>query len=287
MVETKTKLPKQAAAPAAAAAKKVVKATKEKKSTGKKPPMTGKTLKLVRKLTSHKVTRPLWAKIKRMAAKKGVLPSTLVKKKPNFVVKKIGGEKNGGKRLVRVKKEQRYYPTEDKPRKRKTGKITFKMHKKTFKKGISPGRVVILLAGRHKGKRVVVLKTLPSGMLMITGPHKINGCPLRRMHQRFTIVTSTRVDVSGVKIPEHINDKYFKSRKFARQKAKGKKGAGNIFETKSADYKPNLQHRKDQVEVDKQIIEAIRKHPEKKLMFGYLGSYFCLRNNMYPHKMKF
>ena len=277
MDKTKSKLPKQAASPAAKKEKKSKAGKKEKKVVPKK----------VVKLLTHRSTRPLWAKIKRAAKKKGVAPDTLVKKKPKFVVKPIGGEKNGGKRLVRVKKEQRFYPTEVKPRKRRTGKVCYSMHKRSFKKGISPGRVVILLAGRHKGKRAVVLKTLPSGMLMITGPHKINGCPLRRMHQMYTIVTSVKLDVSGVKVPEHINDKYFKSRKFARLKAKAKKGAGNIFETKSADYKPNLQHRKDQVEVDKQIIDVIRKHPDKKLMFGYLGSYFSLRNNMYPHKMKF
>lgn len=35
-------------------------------------------------------------------------------KKPLFVEKPIGGEKNGGKRLVLIKKRRNYYPTADK-----------------------------------------------------------------------------------------------------------------------------------------------------------------------------
>ena len=148
--------------------------------------------------------------------------------------------------------------------------------------------MVILLAGRHKGKRVVVLKKMQSGLLLITGPHKINGCPLRRMHQMFTIVTSVRLNLRKFKIPAHINDKYFKQKRIEKKKAKSKsKGEGDIFASKAVSYKPGFQRRKDQVDIDKQIIEVIRKHRQKKLLLAYLGSYFCLRNHMYPHKMKF
>lgn len=241
-----------------------------------------------KKILAHPTSRPLWSKLRKTAKRKGVAPATLLAKKPAFVEKKIGGEKNGGKRLVRVRKERKFYPTENEPRRQKTGHVSFKRHKRTFKAGLEPGRVVIVLAGRHKGKRVVVLKTLPSGLLLVTGPHVINGCPIRRMHQNFTITTSTKLDVSKLKIADSINDKYFRKPRADSKKNKSKKGdGGDIFETKTEGYKPTEQRKKDQIEVDKQLIEVIKKNPEKKLLFSYLGSFFQLRNRVYPHKLKF
>jgi large subunit ribosomal protein L6e len=240
------------------------------------------------KLMMHSTTRPLWSKLRKTAKRKGVAPETLLKKKAKFVVKPIGGEKNGGKRLVRVQKEKKYYPTENQPKKHRTGHVTHKMHKRSFKAGLEPGRVVIVLSGKHKGKRVVVLKTLPSGLLLVTGPHIINGCPLRRMHQMFTIVTSTKLDISSVKVGDEVNDKYFKRKRDDNKKNKSKRGeGGDIFDTKTEAYKPDENRKKTQIAVDTQILDVIRKHKEKKLLFSYLGSFFQLRNRMYPHKMKF
>merc|ERR1711988_1966346 len=78
---------------------------------------------------------------------------------------------------------------------------------------IVPGQVLILLAGRHRGKRVTFLKTLESGLLLVTGPYKTNGVPLKRVNQRYCIGTKTSVgDLSKLDLSKFTDD-YFKRQK--------------------------------------------------------------------------
>jgi len=242
----------------------------------------------LRKLAVHPSTRPLLGKLRALAKKKKVDPASLLVKRPAFKVKPIGGEKNGKSRKVLVNKGPKFYPTEDRIRRRTTGHVTHKQHVRRFKAGIEPGRILIVLAGRHRGKRVVCLGTLPSGLLLVTGPFKINACPLRRMHQQFVIVTSTKLNLGAYKVPAHIDDKYFKVKK--DKSARGKKSAsgGDIFSKKKEAWSPDQRRKDDQIAVDKAVIDVVRKSgADKKILFSYLGSFFQLRNNMYPHKMKF
>lgn len=92
---------------------------------------------------------------------------------------------------------------------------------------LTPGAILILLAGRFRGKRVVLLKNLPQGVLLVTGPFKINGVPLRRVNARYVIATSAKVDIKGV--DEKVVEKVGREDYFTKEKAEQKKGAEGFF----------------------------------------------------------
>jgi len=115
-----------------------------------------------------------------------------------------------------------WYPADDEKR-------LFKKHKAAptkLRKGIVPGSVLILLSGRFRGKRVVFLKQLTSGLLLVTGPYKINGVPLRRVNQVYTMTTSTKVDIKGADVTK-IDDALFKKEKKAKKSSEDKFFADN------------------------------------------------------------
>jgi len=261
-------------APAAKKANKVSKPINaEIKKTG--------VMRLSRGRMFHK--RGLWniEKWKKSNQKK---PEDRVPKKTTRVVKKtVKGDKNGGSRQVRVNRFPKFYPTEDRPKKLRTNTKAFSQHKHSLRSSITPGTVLILVAGRHAGKRVVFLKQLTSGLLLVSGPFKLNGCPLRRINQRYVIATSTKLDISKVTLPENLNDKFFNRVKAAKKTKK----EGEIFETKKEVYKVNEERKTAQLNVDKQLMTALKANSEKTMVTAYLKSKFGLSNKQYPHKMKF
>ncbi|XAR70014.1 hypothetical protein NMG60_11001828 [Bertholletia excelsa] len=176
-----------------------------------------------------------------------------------------------------AEKLPKFYPAEDvkKPlvnkRKAKPTKL---------RASITPGTVLIILAGRFKGKRVVFLKQLSSGLLLVTGPFKINGVPLRRVNQSYVIATSTKVDISGVNV-EKFDDKYFAK----EVEKKKKKGEGEFFEAEKEEKKALPQEKKDdQKTVDAVLIKSIEGVPDLK---SYLGARFSLKSGMKPHELVF
>ncbi|OAY44758.1 60S ribosomal protein L6-like [Manihot esculenta] len=194
--------------------------------------------------------------------------------------------KNGGvfpkhdpkpKPAAPAEKPPKFYPADDvkKPllnkRKPKPTKL---------RASITPGSVLIILAGRFKGKRVVFLKQLPSGLLLVTGPFKINGVPLRRVNQSYVIATSTKVDISGVNV-DKFGDKYF-----AKQVEKKKrKGESEFFEGDKEEKNVLPQEKKDdQKSVDAPLIKSIEGVPDLK---AYLGARFSLKAGMKPHELVF
>ncbi|XP_058451630.1 large ribosomal subunit protein eL6 [Malaya genurostris] len=198
------------------------------------------------------------------------------------IVKKIGGAKNGGERKVLVKKNKGYLPTKSIVRKR-TGKRCFRNHKRNTRKSLTKGKVLILLAGRHKGKRVVLLKVLKSGLLLVNGPFALNCCPLRRISQNYVIATKTRVNLKNFKVPKHINDTYFRR----VVKKKNTRAERDIFAEKVEKYVPSEQRKTDQKTVDEALLKAIKAHPEANVVKRYLKSMFSLRTNQFPHRMQF
>lgn len=152
------------------------------------------------------------------------------------------------------------------------------MGKTCLKSTITPGSVLILLSGRFAGKRVVFLKQLESGLLLVTGPFKINGVPLKRVDQAYVIGTSAKVDVSSVKL-EKFTDAYFAKNQDKKAKATEKELFGN------GEKKPMAEGRvKDQKETDAAILLAVKKTPALK---SYLNASFALGKGEYPHLMKF
>merc|ERR1712146_259375 len=165
------------------------------------------------------------------------------------------------------KKGPRYYPAED--IKGKLGKKHHNTSKQTkLRSTITPGTVVILLAGHFKGKRAVFLKQLDSGLMLITGPYKINGVPLRRVPQSYVIATQTKVDVSKVTVPDTVNDALFK------KPVTKKKKEATIDESRKALQK----------QVDDKLVGDVAKQP---LLKAYLASKFSLKKGQKPHEMVF
>ena len=112
-----------------------------------------------------------------------------------------------------------WYPADDEKRHSKNAKPKGTK----LRRGIVPGSVLILLSGRFRGKRVVFLKQLTSGLLLVTGPYKVNGVPLKRVNQAYTLTTSTKVSIAGVDVAK-VEDALFKKEKTAK-----KQGAEKFF----------------------------------------------------------
>jgi len=117
---------------------------------------------------------------------------------------------------------------------------------------------------------------------LVTGPYKVNGVPLRRVNQAYVIATSTKIELEAYKVDEKINDAYF-----AKTAAKGARSAEEeFFEEGKPKAKEPFPASKvsDQKEVDKAVIDAVKKTPE---LARYLKSSWGLSKGQFPHQLAF
>ena len=166
-----------------------------------------------------------------------------------------------------------WYPAEDQKRAVRTKKVG----SAKLRSSIKPGSVLILTSGRYRGSRVVFLKQLESGLLLVSGPFKVNGVPLKRVNQVYTITTSTQVNIKGVAV-DKVSDATFKD--------KSAKSTGrDIFnenqkKTLSADRKAL------QKSVDDALVKNIGAD-KAPFLKEYLRARFSLSKNDRVHAMKF
>ncbi|AYU77520.1 60S ribosomal protein L6 / eL6 [Leishmania donovani] len=165
----------------------------------------------------------------------------------------------------------------------------------TLRKSCAPGVIAIILAGRFRGRRAVILKQLPhNGPLVVSGPMKYNGVPIRRIDSRYVIATSTKVDISSVDTAP-ITPEVFqrpKAEKLTKsegdfmgdkQKARAEKAAKKTSKagkkTPVSDARAQLQKK-----IDAALIAAIKKDAQGKEKAGYLRSVFTVKPGDAPHR---
>ena len=185
--------------------------------------------------------------------------------------RKKNAEENKGLKL-----KKNWYPVSDlKGHFVRKCKIPKKTH---ISAELVPGQVVILLSGRFRGRRVVFLKKLESGLLLVTGPYKYNGVPLKRVNAAYVLPTNTKLKVNE-KIGESIKDDFFK-----RVKIDVKDEKDFFVEDKVKKERVTEERKKAQNEVDTEVKKAVDEVP---MMKEYLRNRFALKNGDKPHLMKF
>lgn len=206
-------------------------------------------------------------------------------KRAAYKFAKLGANNKGTKPnpapAARTSLNGRFYDADDVKIPLRSSKNTRRTPAVPLRKSIQPGTVVILLAGRFRGKRVIVLKQLKSGLLLVTGPYKVNGVPLRRVNQAYVIATSTQVDVSKVDVSA-IDDAFFKR---AAEKKAARTQDGEAFFAKDAKKSPvNAEAKKETARVGAAVLAVVKATPSLR---QYLNAKFTLTRGQKPHAMKF
>lgn len=147
-----------------------------------------------------------------------------------------------------------------------------------IRKNIQPGQILILLSGRFRGRRVVFLKKLENGLLLVTGPYKYNGVPLKRVNQAYVIATQTKVDINGINL-DAVKKDFFKRVSIKRENEK------DFFEEPQQKKERITDERRvAQANIDTQVKKAVDGIP---MLNAYLKNRFALKNGDKPHLMNY
>ena len=196
--------------------------------------------------------------------------------KGNLLAKRKESRKKNAEENKGLKLKKNWYPVSDlKTHFKRKCKIPKKSH---ISAELVPGQVVILLSGRFRGRRVVYLKKLESGLLLVTGPYKYNGVPLKRVNAAYVLPTNTKLKVDE-KLAEGIKEELFK-----RVNIEIKEEKDFFVEEKAKKERFTEERKKAQNDVDTQVKKAVDEVP---MMKEYLRNRFALKNGDKPHLMKF
>lgn len=180
---------------------------------------------------------------------------------------------------AKFKLSKNWYPTTDAKNHfaRKTKKT--QTTKLALKNDIQPGQVLILLSGRFRGRRVVFLKQTKSGLLLVTGPYKLNGVPLKRVNRAYVIATKTKIALPALPGLDKLDDDLFSV------KVQVERTQQNFFELPENKKKRITEARRTaQTNVDVEVTKVVKATP---LLKEYLQNRFALKNNDKPHLMQF
>jgi large subunit ribosomal protein L6e len=180
---------------------------------------------------------------------------------------------------AKLKQSKNWYPVTDE---KKRFKRKCKLPKSAkLRSSITPGTVLILLSGRFRGRRVIFLKQLKSGLLLVTGPYKFNGVPLKRVNQAYVIATRTKVTLGNIPQLDKIEDGFFKKVPIKRT------DLGEVILPKDEAEK-RLRITEDrktfQSNVDTEVKKAIGNTPYLK---DYLRNRFALKSGQQAHNLVF
>ena len=131
-----------------------------------------------------------------------------------------------------------------------------------------------------QGEEVRVLEAIRFGLLLVCGPHGINGVPVKPMNQRYAIATSTKVDVSKVDC-KAFDDKYFKK----PAKDRSAKSEDGFFAAPTARKELPVECTSRRTKL---WTPGWRRHRRQKLhLKEYMSSLFSLKSGDKPHEMIF